>query len=100
MGVRGDVEKQPDLIVTVSPEDLVPRDHPIRLVKKVADGARRRLGPRLGELYSERGRKSVPPEMLLKARILIALCSVRSERLFCERLPYDFPSAGSWTCLA
>ena len=88
--MRGDVEKQPDLIVTVSPEDLVPRDHPIRLVKKVADEALRRLGPRLGELYSERGRKSVPPEMLLKAQILIALYSVRSERLFCERLQYDF----------
>ena len=74
--MRGDVEKQPDLIVTVSPEDLVPRDHPIRLVKKVADEALRRLGPRLGELYSERGRKSVPPEMLLRAQILIALYSV------------------------
>jgi hypothetical protein len=31
--VRGDVEKQADLIVTVTPEELVPRDHPIRLVK-------------------------------------------------------------------
>ena len=88
--MRGDIEKQPDLIVTVSPEDLVPPDHPIRNVKKVADEALRRLGPRLGELYSERGGKSVPPEMLLKAQILIALCSVRSERLFCERLQYDF----------
>lgn len=88
--MRGDIEKQPELVVTVTPEELVPRDHPIRLVKKVADEALRRLGPRLDELYSERGRKSVPPEMLLKAQILIALYSVRSERLFCERLQYDF----------
>ena len=88
--MRGDIEKQPDLIVTVTPEELVPRDHPIRNVKAVADEALRRLGPRLSELYSERGRKSVPPEVLLKAQILIALYSVRSERLFCERLQYDF----------
>jgi hypothetical protein len=62
--VREDIEKQPDLIVTVTLEDLVPRDHPIRHVKKGADEALRRLGPRVGELYSERGRKSVPPEVL------------------------------------
>lgn len=85
--MRGDVEKQPDLIVTVSPEDVVPRDHPIRLVKKVADEALRSLGPRLGELYAERGRKSVPLEVLLQAQILIALYS---ERLLCESLQYDF----------
>ncbi len=88
--MRGDVEKQPELVVAVTPEELVPRDHPIRLVKKIADEALRRLGPRLDELYSDRGRKPVPPEMLLKAQVLIALYSVRSERLFCERLQYDF----------
>ena len=36
-----------------------------------------------------RGRSSEPPERLLKARVLMALYSVRSERQFCERLPYD-----------
>jgi len=88
--MRGDTEKQSELVVTVTPEELVPRDHPIRVIKKVADGALRRLGPQLSALYSERGRPSIPPEMLLKAQILIALYSVRSERLFCERLQYDF----------
>src|SRR6185436_20851544 len=38
---------------------------------------------------SNMGRPSVPPEMLLKACLLIALFSVRSERQFCERLEYD-----------
>ena len=88
--MRGDNEKQPDLVVTMTPEELVPRDHPIRRVKALADEALRRLEPKLARLYSDRGRPSIPPEMLLKAQILIALYSVRSERLFCERLGYDF----------
>lgn len=48
------------------------------------------IGPQLEAIYAERGRPSIPPETLLKAQILIALYTVRSERLFCERLRYDF----------
>jgi hypothetical protein len=59
--VRGDVEKQLHLIVTVSAKELVPPDHPIRLGKKVADGGLRRLGTRLGEQYSEGGRNPSHP---------------------------------------
>jgi len=88
--VRGDVEKQPALMLKVSTEELFPRDNPIRSVKRAAHEAFRGFGPRLGELYSERGRTSLPPEMLLKARILVALPSVRRGRLFCERPHYDF----------
>ena len=89
-GMRGEKEKQPALMVTVTPEELVPRDHPIRIIKKVADEGLKRLEPLLSAIYAERGRPSIPPEVLLKAQILIALYSVRSERLFCERLQYDF----------
>lgn len=88
--MRGDNDPQRELMVTVTPEELVPRDHPIRIIKKIADEALGRLEPRLSALYAEKGRPSVPPEVLLKAQILIALYSVRSERLFCERLRYDF----------
>ena len=35
------------------------------------------------------GRRSVPPETLLKSSVLMALYSIRSERAFCERLNYD-----------
>lgn len=55
LDVRGDIEEQPDLIVTASPSDLVPPDHPIQKVKRVADEGLRRLGPKTGELYSDRG---------------------------------------------
>jgi transposase len=88
--MRGETEKQAALMVTVTPEQLVPADHPIRIIKKVADEGLKRLGPLFSAIYSERGRPSIPPEVLLKSQILIALYSVRSERLFCERLQYDF----------
>ena len=77
-------------MVTVVIEDLVPAEHPIRAVKRIADEALRRLRPELDAMYAEVGRPSVPPEMLLKAQLLMGLYSVRSERLFCERLRYDF----------
>lgn len=48
--MRGIVELQQNLIVTVTPEEVAPRDHPIRVVKKVADEALHRLGPRLDGL--------------------------------------------------
>lgn len=77
-------------MVTVVVEELIPGDHPIRRIKKIADDALGRLKPELDSLYARIGRPSIPPEVLLKAQLLISLYSVRSERLFCERLRYDF----------
>src|SRR6266705_5480697 len=87
--MRGNVEKQA-AVVMVNPEAMVPRDHPIRIIKKIVDEVLDGIGPRLEAIYAERGRPSIPPESLLKAQVLIALYTVRSERLFCERLRYDF----------
>jgi transposase len=39
-------------------------------------------------MYAAGGRPSIPPERLLKAGLLIALYSIRSERAFCEELEY------------
>jgi transposase len=88
--MRGEIEQQHDLVVTITPEELVAGDHPIRGVKKIADEVLREMKGRLDGLYAEKGRPSIPPQMLLKAQVLIALYSVLSERLFCERLRYDF----------
>jgi len=77
------------MVVLRSPEDLVPKDHPIRRVKALADAALKEMSPRFDAMYSEGGRDSVPPEALLKASLLIALYSVRSERMFCEQLAYN-----------
>lgn len=87
--MRGSVENQ-SAVVMVNPEAMIPSDHPIRTVKKIVDVVLDRIAPKLDAIYAQRGRPSIPPETLLKAQILIALYTVRSERLFCERLRYDF----------
>jgi transposase len=87
--MRGKPEKQLAMLTSLSTEDLIPSDHPIRRIRKVVDEVLAGLDDELAAMYSRIGRPSVPPEQLLKATILMALYSVRSERAFCERLNYD-----------
>ena len=60
-----------------------------RRIKAVADVALERLSSEFDHMYARMGRASVPPGRLLKASLLIALYSVRSERAFCEELEYN-----------
>jgi len=87
--MRGDEIEQAAVMVFVAPDHKVPQDHPIRAIKPIVDRALTKLSPVFEQMYSKRGRPSIPPESLLKASLLIALYSVRSERQFCERLEYD-----------
>lgn len=87
--MRGEVEPQSELFSYFSAEKRVPADHPLRSIKSYADGALKEIRPLLDSLYSEIGRPSIPPERLLKSQLLIALYSVRSDRLFCEMLDYN-----------
>src|SRR4030065_27238 len=87
--MRGNKEIQVTMLSSVTADQLVPADHPIRQIKPIVDKALRELSPVFTRMYSETGRPSIPPEHLLKACLLIALFSVRSERQFCERLRYD-----------
>jgi hypothetical protein len=64
--MRGETSEQTSLITLRNPEDFVPKGHPIRSVKKLADAALKRLSPVFDEMYSARGRPSIPPEVLLK----------------------------------
>jgi transposase len=68
---------------------MVPHDHPIRHIKPIVDQAFADMSSVFSKMYAEVGRPSIPPEHLLKACLLIALYSIRSERQFCERLQYD-----------
>src|SRR4051812_34843063 len=86
--MRGE-SKQQSSFTLVQPAQRVPKDHPIRRIKELADQELRNLSPVLDAMYSGTGRPSIPPERLLKACLLIALFTVRSERQFCERLDYD-----------
>lgn len=78
-------------------ENKVPSEHPLRFVKALADLLLARLSPQFDKLFSTSGRPSVPPERLLKASLLIALYSVRSDRMFCEMLEYNLLFRWFWT---
>jgi transposase len=87
--MRGADEKQSSMLCLLSPEDRVPADHPLRSLKALADHSLAALSPVFDRMYSDIGRASIPPERLLKAQLLMALYSVRSERFFCEQLDYN-----------
>lgn len=87
--MRGRITGQSNLFVTINLEDLVPQDHPLRAIKRMADAALLAMGRTLSAAYSPVGRPSIPPERLLKALVLMSLYTVRSERALCERVTFD-----------
>jgi transposase len=87
--MRGHLDPQALMFSYFSPEARVPVAHPLRSIKGYADAALKSLSRDFDELYATTGRPSIPPERLLKASLLIALYSVRSDRLFCEMLDYN-----------
>ena len=86
--MRGTTTRQVTLL-SVTPDQLIPLDHPIRRVKPWVEAALTELDPVFEQMYAADGRPSIPPEHLLKACLLMAFYSIRSERQFCERLQYD-----------
>ncbi len=86
--MRGRQDPQVSMLAFVDLESRVPVDHPLRAIKRWADEALAGLSAEFDRLYAADGRPSIPPERLLKASLLIALYSVRSERAFCEELEY------------
>ena len=87
--MRGEPERQVTMLTVVQPDHRIRADHPIRRIKALADAELRRLSPVFAAMYAAGGRPSIPPERLLKACLLIALYSVRSERQLCEQLDYN-----------
>jgi transposase len=87
--MRGKSQAQPQFLTVVNLNPQVPPDHPLRSMKRRAQAVLPRLSPLFNDLHAKEGRPGIPPEQLLKACLLIALFSVRSERLFCEQLGYD-----------
>ena len=87
--MRGKPQAQPDFLTVINLNQCVPANHPLRAIKRRVDLVLQKLSPLFDVLYAEEGRGSIPPEQLLKARLLTALYSVRSERLFCEQLGYN-----------
>ncbi len=87
--MRGRDDRSEGLFSYVRLEERVPTDHPLRPIRALADEALALLNERFDELYSSTGRPSIPPEMLLRATLLQALFSVRSERLLMEQIDYN-----------
>lgn len=87
--MRGGAVRQATMLCSLTPDQLVPQDHPIRQIRPLVDHALAELSAVFSSMYAELGRPSIPPEHLLKGSLLIALYSIRSERQFCERLQYD-----------
>jgi len=73
----------------VSPEGLVPQNHPLRAIRPLVNAALQRLSGRFEQMYAPRGRDSIAPEKLLRALLLQALFSVRSERQLMEQITYN-----------
>lgn len=87
--MHGRAPEQLELLTSVSLELRIPDDHPIRKLRAITDQVLKPLLPGLRELYSHTGRKGIPPEFLLRALMLQAIFSVRSERQLCEQLEYN-----------
>ncbi len=88
--MRGADSQQSSMFSYISAERRVPKDHPLRAIRTMADAALEELGPQFGALYADGGRPSIPPEKLLRALLLQVLYTVRSERLLMEQLDYNF----------
>jgi transposase len=87
--MRGSDERSGSLFSYVDLEARVRRDHPLRWIRVLADAALEALSEDFSGLYAGMGRPSIAPEMLLRAMLLQAFYSIRSERQLMERLEFD-----------
>ena len=89
MTMRGDDEICGSLFSYIDLETRVRADHPLRVIRKIANAALKSLSGEFQKLYSPIGRESIPPERLMRALLLQAFYSIRSERQLVERIDYD-----------
>ena len=87
--MRGQEKNQQTLFSYISPEQRVPKDHPLRSIRQMVDKALKEMHHTFSEQYSETGRPSIPPEQLLRALLLQIFYTIRSERLLMEQLHYN-----------
>jgi transposase len=87
--MRGEGRRQRSMLMVIDLEQRVPKEHPLRRIKQLTEAVLEELSAICDRMYSAIGRPSIPPERLLKASLLMALYTVRSERLFCEQLEYN-----------
>src|SRR5256886_17696348 len=86
--MRGSTTRQVTFL-SVTTDQLVAADHPIRRVKPFVEAALAELSPVFDQMYGREGRASLPPAHLLQGWLLLAFSPIRSERQLCERLQLD-----------
>jgi hypothetical protein len=87
--MRGDDGICGSLFSYIDLEKRVRADHPLRVIRQVANAALQSLSGEFQKLYSPIGRESIPPERLMRALLLQAFYSIRSERQLVERIDTD-----------
>jgi len=87
--MRGDERDQDGMFSYVSLEQRVPQDHPLREIRSLTDVVLRSLSAEFDQMYAASGRPSIAPEYVLRALLLQAFYSVRSERQLVEQLDYN-----------
>ncbi len=92
--MRGGDERSGSLFSSVDLEGRVGKDHPLRIIRGAVNDALTALSGELSGLYSRSGRPSIRPEKLLRAMLLQAFYSIRSERQLMERLECDLLASG------
>ncbi|MBW4056840.1 MAG: IS5 family transposase [Proteobacteria bacterium] len=88
--MRGYDSRTEALFSYVTPESYVPKNHPLRAIRAMADEALKGMDKIFDSMYSTSGRYSIPPEKLLKAQLLMILYSIRSNRQLVEQIHYNF----------
>jgi transposase len=73
----------------INVETLITADHPIRKIKRMCDEVLTAMSSHFDEIYAVDGAPSIPPETLLKGKVLQALYTVRSDRQLCARMQTD-----------
>lgn len=87
--MRGENPSTQAMFCYASPETMVPKDHPLRPLKVMVDAALKEISVHFDAIYSHTGRPSIPPEKLLKASLLQAFFTIRSERQLVEQIGYN-----------
>jgi transposase len=87
--MRGEDNHAERLFSYVRLETRIPTDHPLRAIWELVDAALKDFSRSFDRLYAREGRPSIPPERLLRALLLQAFYTVRSERQLMEQLDYN-----------
>ena len=87
--MRGSDERTGELFSYVDIEERVPRNHPLRLIRRIVNEVLSALDGEFAKLYAGDGRPSIAPERLLQALLLQAFYTIRSERQLMEQLQYN-----------